>query len=79
MAEAVTRRDRTLEALGRDVAEMRREMTNMGLSMATKADLAELRQTVTHYHSSVIGHGILISDLEARVRRVEERLDLPSV
>jgi len=79
VAEAVTRRDRTLEALGRDVAEMRREMTNMGLSMATKADLAELRQTVTHYHSSVIGHGILISDLEARVRRVEERLDLPSV
>jgi signal transduction histidine kinase len=54
-------------------------MTNMAQSMATRADLAELRQTVTHYHSSVVGHGILISDLEARVRRVEKHLDLPSV
>ena len=77
VAEAVTRHDRALEALGRDVAEMRRDMTDMGRSM--KAEFSELRQTVTHYHSSVVGHGILISDLEARVRRVEEHLDLPSV
>jgi len=79
VAEAVTRHDRALEALGRDVSAMRREMTAMGGIMATRADLAELRQTVTHYHASVVGHGILISDLEARVRRVEEHLDLPSV
>ncbi len=79
VAEAVTRHDRALEALGRDMAEMRRDMTEMRQSMATKADLAELRQTVTHYHSSVIGHGILISDLDARVRRIEEHLSLPSL
>ena len=76
VAEAVTRHDRALEALGRDMAEMRRDITSMDRSI--KAEFAELRQTVTHYHSSVIGHGILISELEARMRRVEEHLNLPS-
>ena len=79
VAEAVTRHDRGLEALGRDMVEMRRELTEMRGTMATKGDLAELRQTITHYHSSVVGHGILISDLEARIRRVEEHLDLPAL
>ena len=76
VAEAVTRHDRALEALGRDMSEMRQDMTTM--DRLIKAEFAELRETVTHYHSSVIGHGILISDLEARVRRVEEHLNLPS-
>ena len=34
------------------------------------ADLAGLRETLTHYHASVLGHGILISELEERVRRI---------
>ncbi len=37
---------------------------------------ATLRQTVTEYHSSVIGHGILISQLEDRVRRTKQHLNL---
>ena len=32
----------------------------------------------TQYHSSVIGHGILISDPEDRVRRIENHLNLPA-
>jgi hypothetical protein len=36
-----------------------------------------LRQTLTEYHSSVIGHGILFSQLEDRVRRIEHHLNLP--
>jgi signal transduction histidine kinase len=39
--------------------------------------LDELRHTVTEYHSSVVGHGILISDLEARIRRLERHVGLP--
>ncbi|HXO89633.1 MAG TPA: hypothetical protein VN849_02475 [Stellaceae bacterium] len=39
-------------------------------------DLAGLRETLTHYHASVLGHGILISDLEERVRRIERHLHL---
>ena len=46
VAEAVTRHDRALEALGRDMAERRRDMTGMEKSL--KSDFAELRRTVTH-------------------------------
>jgi hypothetical protein len=38
-----------------------------------------LRQAVTEYHSSVMGHGILISELDRRVRRIEDHLSLPSL
>ena len=38
-----------------------------------------LRRAVIEYHTSVIGHGVLISDLEARMRRVEQHLNLPSL
>jgi hypothetical protein len=36
----------------------------------------DLRQAVTAYHASVMGHGILISELEARVQRIEAHLNL---
>lgn len=35
-----------------------------------------LRQAVTSYHATVLGHGILISELEDRLRRVEQHLGL---
>lgn len=54
-----------------EVGELRREMSSM------KKDVASLPQAVTEYHSSVLGHGILISDLEDRVRRIEDHLHLP--
>jgi len=38
---------------------------------------SSLRQAVTEYHSSVTGHGILISELDRRVRRIEDHLHLP--
>ena len=72
VAEAVTRHERILASIEKTMAT-KTELAGL------KSELAELRQTVTHYHSSVVGHGILISDLEARIRRVEEHLDLPSV
>jgi methyl-accepting chemotaxis protein len=44
-------------------------------------DLAEqakvTQQSLVDYHGSVIGHGILISELDARQRRVEQHLGLP--
>ena len=39
--------------------------------------ISGLRRSVIEYHTSVIGHGALISELEARVRRVEQHLSLP--
>ena len=51
--------------------------------LSTRKELGEqimgLRRAVLEYHTSVIGHGSLISDLEARVRRVEQHLNLPSL
>ncbi len=41
------------------------------------AQMASLREAVTAYHATVIGHGILISELDARLRRVEHHLGLP--
>ena len=41
------------------------------------ADVGGLRRQVTEYHSSVLGHGVLISELDQRERRIERHLDLP--
>ena len=49
----------------------------LAIEKRTNERIEGLRQTVVQYHSSVVGHGFLISDLEARVRRVERHLELP--
>ena len=47
---------------------------------ATRRDLSDqiigLRRAVIDYHTSTIGHGVLIGDLDARLRRVETHLGL---
>lgn len=40
------------------------------------ADIAGLREAVTNYHASVLGHGIMLSELDERVRRIERHLKL---
>jgi chromosome segregation ATPase len=50
-----------------------------GEHKATREQVAGLRRAVVEYHSAVIGHGVLISELEARVRRVEQHLNLPAL
>jgi chromosome segregation ATPase len=52
-------------------------MDGLGHRMSNlESDMKGLRQQVTAYHSSVVGHGILISELEARVQRIEAHLNL---
>jgi hypothetical protein len=67
-------------------AELRAEINSLRADVAsdmlamekrTSERIEGLRQTVVQYHSSVVGHGFLISELEARVRRVERHLELP--
>jgi hypothetical protein len=53
-----------------DIATIRKEVGEQ---------IAGLRRAVVEYHSSVVGHGILISELEARMRRVEQHLNLPAL
>ncbi|MGE0282364.1 MAG: hypothetical protein AB7P20_17365 [Rhizobiaceae bacterium] len=45
----------------------------------TSEQIAGLRRAVVEYHTSVIGHGILISEREARARRCGQHLNLPSI
>jgi phage shock protein A len=49
--------------------------------LSNRKELSEqivgLRRAVMEYHTSVIGHGIMISELEARLRRVEQHIRLP--
>jgi|SRR5271166_1537276 len=74
-----------VEGLG---AELGAEMNSLRADVAsdiltTRKELSQqivgLRRAVIDYHTSVVGHGVLISDLEARVRRVEQHLNLPSL
>jgi hypothetical protein len=51
--------------------------------LSTRRELGEqivgLRRAVSERHTSVIGDGVLISELEARMRRVQQHLNLPSL
>jgi hypothetical protein len=71
-----------------DINSLRADVASDLLAMQAKSDAAHkatrelidgLRRQVFEYHSSVIGHGMLISELEARIRRVEKHLDLPPI
>ena len=75
-----------------DIAELRAELKSDMHSLradvaadfiASRKEYTEqivgLRRAVMEYHTSVIGHGIIISELEARVRRVEQHLKLPAL
>jgi hypothetical protein len=92
-AELATKSD--LDSVRSEVVGLRSEVADVKSDMLTlRADVASdflstrkelgeqivgLRRAVIEYHTSVIGHGVLISELEARVRRVEQHLNLPSL
>jgi hypothetical protein len=70
----------------RRVASSRRRLSRRaiwGHAFSTRKELSEqivgLRRAVVEYHTSVMGHGVLISEREARMRRVEQHLNLPSL
>ena len=81
-----------LGKLNAEVHSLRADVASDLSAMQAKADaehtatrkqlgeqIAGLRRAVVEYHSVVIGHGVLISELEARMRRVEQHLDLPAI
>jgi hypothetical protein len=92
-AEMATKSD--IAELKSDMTDLKSDMNSLRADVAsdiamlqaedmkTRKELGEqivgLRRAVMEYHSSVVGHGIIISDLEARVRRVEQHLNLPVI
>ncbi len=71
VAQTVTRHDQMFASLFTRMDSLERKMSDLD----GKVD--GLRQAMTEYHASVLGHGILISKLDARLRRVEQHLHLP--
>ena len=62
--------------VGADFIDLRKEIAGVRKELGDQ--IVGLRRAVIDYHTTVIGHGVLISDLEARLRRVEQHLNLPS-
>jgi signal transduction histidine kinase len=71
-AEMATKSD--LHSLRADVAS-----DMLTVQKDTRDQIVGLRRAVIEYHSAVVGHGLLISELEERVRRLEQHLNLPSL
>ena len=72
-----------LHSLRADVASDFQNMQTKAAAEAehknTRDQIVGLRRAVVEYHSAVMGHGIPISELEARMRRVEQHLNLPTM
>ncbi len=78
VADTVIRHDGRFDALDRrfDATDRRLDAMDRRIDDLT-SQVSGLRQTVIEYDASVHGHGILISELEQRLRRVEQHLNLP--
>jgi hypothetical protein len=63
-----------LQTLRADVAS-----DMLAMQRDTREQIVGLRRAVIEYHSAVVGHGVIISELEERVRRLEHPLNLPSL
>jgi hypothetical protein len=71
-----------------DIADVRSEIHSLRadvasdfatLAKSTGDQIVGLRRAVVEYHTSVIGHGSIISELEARMRRVQQHPNLPAL
>lgn len=48
----------------------------MDLEKRLSDQIVGLRRAVVEYHSSAVGHGVLLSEMEERLRRVERHVGL---
>ena len=71
-----------LGTVAADVRQIKAELANKADKsdlLEMKVDIADLRHALTTYHSAVLGHGILISEVEERLRRIERHVGLAPV
>lgn len=89
IAETNARIDVLRDELKGDMHSLRADVASDLLTMQAKNDaehratreqvseqVVGLRRAVVEYHSAVVGHGVLVSDLDARVRRLEQKAGL---
>jgi hypothetical protein len=82
-AEMATKAD--ISRLDAKIEDVRSEVHSLRADVASDLVLLEkrlgdqigtLRRSVMEYHSSVVGHGVLYSEIEEPVRRIEQHLKL---
>ncbi len=85
--EMATKADVTVlrQELRSEIADVRSEVRSLRADVASDLVLLEkrlgdqittLRRAVMEYHSTTIGHGVLYSEIDERVRRIEQHLKL---
>ncbi|QGM99534.1 hypothetical protein F7D14_03865 [Methylocystis parvus] len=57
-----------------DLVNMEKRIGEQGKRLSDQ--IVGLRRSVMEYHSSAIGHGVLLTELEERVRRLEQHVGL---
>ena len=71
--------------LKNDVADVRSEVRSLRADVASDMislekrlsdRITHLNRAVVEYHSSAVGHGVLFSDIDERLRRVEQHLKM---
>lgn len=76
---------RRVMATKNDIADVRSELSSLRADVASDMmalekrltdQISGLRRSVMEYHSSQIGHGVLLSEFEERLRRLEEHVGL---
>lgn len=76
---------RKVMATKNDIADVRSELSSLRADVGSDMMMLEkrltdqisgLRRSVMEYHSSQIGHGVLLSEFEERLRRLEEHVGL---
>ena len=85
--EMATKSDLTVlkSEVKNDIADVRSEVKSLRADVASDFielekrlgdRVSHLNRAVMEYHSSAVGHGILISEFEERLRRVEQHLKI---
>ena len=69
MAAQLIVMQRDIQTMQRENAQFRAEVKREFIDV--RHDIATLRQDVATYHGSVMGHGILITELDERIRLLE--------
>ena len=76
---------RKVMATKSDIADVRSEIHSLRADVASDMvtlekrlsdQISGLRRSVMEYHSSQIGHGVLLTEFEERLRRLEEHVGL---